>query len=94
MVSLIKYTSLKSCAGLGKQLWKLLRVARKNNIVPQWSLAEGVYIPKEAESQEIGSFRPISLLAVESVVWWDLANAYGSVPHALIKFSREFFSFT
>ena len=26
-----------------------------------------------------------------SVIWLDLANAYGSVPHALIKFSLEFF---
>ncbi len=26
-----------------------------------------------------------------SWVWLDLANAYGSVPHALIKFSMEFF---
>ena len=26
-----------------------------------------------------------------SVVWLDLANAYGSVPHKLIKFSLDFF---
>ena len=26
-----------------------------------------------------------------SVVWLDLANAYGSVPHALIEFAMEFF---
>ena len=26
-----------------------------------------------------------------SVVWFDLANAYGSVPHRLIKFSMDFF---
>ena len=27
-----------------------------------------------------------------SVVWLDLANAYGSVPHALIEFAMEFLS--
>ena len=26
-----------------------------------------------------------------SVIWLDLANAYGSVPHVLIKYSLEFF---
>ena len=26
-----------------------------------------------------------------SVVWLDLANAYGSVPHALIEYAVDFF---
>ncbi len=114
-----------------------------------WCSAEGVYIPKEENSVEIGSFRPISLLDVEgkillgvfaarmgkflldngyidtsvqktgipgfpgcvehtamiwhtiqvarveksdlSVIWLDLANAYGSIPHSLISFSMDFF---
>ncbi len=38
-------------------------------MVPQfWCQAEGVYIPKEANSEGIGSFRPISLLDVEGKV--------------------------
>ena len=107
-----------------------------------WNVANGVYIPKEQNSSDIGQFRPISLLNVEGkmffavlakrltkyllsngyvdsavqkggipgvpgclehasmiwdaiqrvksckgdlhVVWLDLVNAYGAVPHSLI----------
>ena len=111
--------------------------------------ADGVYIPKEANSSQINEFRPISLLNVEGkiffsvmasrltkyltengyidmsvqkggipevpgcvehasmiwetiqraksqkldldVVWLDLANAYGSVPHQMIQMTLEMY---
>ncbi len=146
----IPYKVYRKCTKLRKILWKLLKVAWRTNIVPEfWCQAEGVYIPKEVNSEGIGCFRPISLLDVEgkllmgvfagrmakyllengfidtsvqkagipgfpgcvehsamiwdtiqtaksnkqdlSVIWLDLANAYGSVPHSLISYAMEFF---
>ncbi|KAL2099527.1 hypothetical protein ACEWY4_003921 [Coilia grayii] len=146
----IPYKLYKHCPGVLKHLWRLLRVAWKNQVIPsEWQRAVTVFIPKEANSTTIGQFRSIALLNVEGkiffsilakrvtsylvsngyidtscqkagvpgfpgcvehsaviweqiqrakrerrdlhVVWLDLANAYGSVPHRLIDYALEFF---
>ena len=140
----VSYLLYKRCPKVLEWLHKIIRGAWKNQkISEQWMVAEGVYIPKEQNSTEIGQFRPISLLNVEGkiffsvmaarltkyltengyinssvqkggipgisgclehstmiweaiqrakseklnldVVWLDLANAYGSVPHQMIQ---------
>ena len=35
-----------------------------------WNVANGVYIPKEQNSSDIGQFRPISLLNVEGKMFF------------------------
>jgi len=146
----LSYRLLKKCPGVLKVLWRLLRVAwRQLNVHVNWCVAEGIYIPKEAESEGLTQFRPISLLNIEGkvlfgalakrmtkfalqnryintsvqkagipgfpgclehatmiwsaiqeakkekkdlhVIWLDLANAYGSVPHKLIEKAMVFF---
>ena len=146
----VPYGVFKKCKKLCHFLWVQLKVLWRINVVPEtWNKAEGVYIPKEENSQGISMFWPISLLDVDGkifmgifaarmasfllangyidtsvqkagipgspgcaehsamiwhtiqsakaskkdlfVIWLDLANAYGSVPHALIKYSLEFF---
>ena len=126
----------------------MLRSAWRNKKVStQWITADGVYIPKEQNSNTISQFRPISLLNVEGkiffmasrmtsyllensyldvsvqkggipgipgclehatmiwdaiqkaktgkkdldVIWLDLANAYGSVPHEMIHMSLQMY---
>lgn len=146
----IQYKVYKMCPGLQEVLLDLLRVIwRLESLPDEWTMADGIYIPKEEGSCEISQFRPISLLNVEgkiffgimakrltdyltvnglvdcsiqkaglpgfpgcvehtsmiwhsiqeaksdkrdlAVVWLDLANAYGSVPHRLIQYALEFF---
>ena len=146
----VSYKVYKYCPKLRLRLYLLLRDSwREKNVAERWSVAEGVYLPKEVDSKELNQFRPISLLNIDgkiifgilanriikfvqengyidttaqkagvpgipgciehaysiweaiqrckdeksdlSVVWLDLANAYGSVPHALILKSMEFF---
>ena len=122
-------------------IWKRGKIARS------WRYAEGVYIPKDEKSENIDQFRVISLLSVESkiffsiiarrlssfllsnkyigtsvqkggipgvpgclehtgvvtqlirearegrgdlaVLWLDLTNAYGSIPHKLVEVALE-----
>ena len=146
----ISYKVYKNCPSvLGILAGLLQRAWREGVVVVEWCLADGTWIPKELNSVQLGSFRPISLLNVEGkiffgvlakrttsfllknryidtsvqkagipgfpgclehaqmiwnslmtakrekkelhVVWLDLANAYGSVPHSLIEFALEFF---
>lgn len=138
------YKVYKNCPKLLMRLWKILRVFwRKGKIPEQWRRAEGVWIPKEEGSTQLDQFRIISLLCVESkiffstiakrlgsylarntyidtsvqkggvsgmpgcvehtgvvtqlireareqrgnlsVLWLDLANAFGSIPHNLVQ---------
>lgn len=138
------YEVYKNCPKLLLRLWKTLRVFwRKGKIPDQWHAAEGVWIPKEENSTQLDQFRIISLLCVESkiffsaiskrlctylikntyidtsvqnggisgmpgcvehtgvvsqlirearenkgnlsVLWLDLADAFGSIPHKLIQ---------
>ena len=146
----ISYKVFKYCDKLRSALCNLLQVLWEDKgLVDEWCKAEGVYLPKEANSEKIGQFRPISLLGVMgkiymgviarrtvnylqqngyidesvqkagipgipgcvehayaiwdtiqeakkekedlNVVWLDLANAYGSVPHALLMKAMDFF---
>ncbi|XP_052236077.1 uncharacterized protein LOC127847893 [Dreissena polymorpha] len=144
----IPYKVYKSCPKLLRRLWKLLKVVwRKGDVPVEWQRAEGIFVPKEEVSKDIGQFRTISLLNVEgkifmsvvarrlttfmtsngyidtsaqkggvpgfsgciehtcaisqlireakinktdlTVVWLDLANAYGTVPHQVIEFALK-----
>ena len=144
------YKVYKYCPRLRLRLFLLLKdMWKRKDVAERWAIAEGIYLPKEEESKEIGQFRPISLLNIDgkimfgivakriiafatengfidesnqkagipgipgcvehafsiwnaikeakdnkhdlSVVWLDLANAYGSVPHVLIDQAMEFF---
>ena len=144
------YKVYKYCSKLRIRLFLLLKeMWKRKDVAQRWAIAEGIYLPKEEESKEIGQFRPVSLLNIDgkimfgvvakriitfvtengfvdesnqkagipgipgcvehafsiwdaiqdakkykkdlSVVWLDLANAYGSVPHVLIEQAMEFF---
>ena len=51
-------------------LWVQLKVLWRINVVPEtWNKAEGVYIPKEENSQGISMFQPISLLDVDGKIF-------------------------
>ena len=142
------YRVYKNCPLLSRRLWRLHRTLWKKGTIPSsWGLAEGVFVPKEENSEGIPKFRPISLLSVElkiymsiisnritsymltnkyidtttqkggipgfsgclehnamiseiihhskakkkdlTMIWLDIANAYGSVPHQLIYTALE-----
>lgn len=146
----VPYKLYKNCPKVLELLWYLMRTIWKKQLIPsEWQRAVAVFIPKEANSTEIGQFRNIALLNVEGkiffsvlakrmtnyllhnnyidtncqkagvpgfpgcvehstmiwdqiqrakrdktdlhVIWLDLANAYGSVPHQLITYAMEFF---
>ncbi|RXN12199.1 reverse transcriptase [Labeo rohita] len=55
------------------RLWKALKVIwRRGKIAQSWRYAEGVYIPKEEKSENIDQFRVISLLSVESKIFFSI----------------------
>ena len=146
----VPYKVYKRCPQLRFRLYKLLKEAWKDKILAdKWCQAEGIYIPKEEDSQTLPQFRPISLLNVDgkifngiiakrmmtfllangyidetvqkaglpgtpgciehvntiwndiqeakkeksdlTVVWLDLANAFGSVPHQLMRKAMDHF---
>lgn len=45
---------------------------RRRKIAKPWRYAEGVYIPKEERSENIDQFRVISLLSVESKIFFSI----------------------
>ncbi len=144
----VPYKVYKNCPKLLHRLWRVLKVIwRRGKIAQQWRYAEGVCIPKEEKSENIYQFQVISLLSVESkiffsivakrlsnfllsnkyidmsvqkggmpgvpgclehtgmvtqlirearegrgdlaVLWLDLTNAYGSIPHMLVEVALE-----
>ena len=146
----VSYKVFKYCKNLRHSLFCMLRdLWDEKELVDEWCTAEGIYLPKEANAEEIGQFRPISLLNVTGkiyfgiiakrtvnflqrngyvdesvqkagipgipgcvehafgiwdsiqeakrdkedlhVIWLDLANAYGSVPHELLLKAMDFF---
>ena len=146
----VSYKVYKYCPKLRHYLFGLLqRLWDERELVEEWCMAEGVYLPKEANAEQINQFRPISVLCVAgkiymgilakrtvaylqsngyvdesvqkagvpgipgcvehaftiweeiqdakrekedlNVVWLDLANAYGSVPHELLMKAMDFF---
>ncbi len=146
----IPYKLYKSCPGVLKLPWTLMRITWTKQTIPsEWQRAVVVYIPKQQDAKTIEQFRSIAPLNVEGkmffsvmarrmtnyitennyidtscqkagipgfpgcvelasmiweqiqttkrekkdlhVIWLDLANAYGSVPHLLIAYGLEFF---
>ena len=61
----IPYKVYKNCPRLARLLWKLIKVIwRRGRLPEEWLKAEGCFIPKEEDSQELKQFRPISMLKV------------------------------
>ena len=146
----VSYKVFKYCDKLRHTLFTMLgELWDDKELVEDWCRAEGVYLPKEQNAENIGQFRPISIISVAckifmgilakrtvaylqsngyvdesvqkagipgipgciehafsiwdaiqeakktkeslNVVWLDLANAYGSVPHELLMKAMEFF---
>ena len=146
----VSYKVYKYCEKLRRILFRMLQdLWEKRELVEEWCTAEGVYLPKEENAEQINQFRPISVLGVAgkiymgilakrtvmylqsngyvdesvqkagipgipgcvehafsiweeiqdakknkndlNVVWLDLANAYGSVPHGLLLKAMDFF---
>ena len=146
----VSYKVYKYCPKLRTKLFLLIKeMWHRKDVAERWCIAEGLYLPKEADSKVLGQFRPVSLLNIDgkimfgilakriikfvtengyinesnqkaglpgipgcvehaysiwneiqeakrskndlSVIWLDLANAYGSIPHILIDQAMEFF---
>lgn len=49
----------------------------------QWRFVEGVWIPKEYDHKDISLFQANEGNLV--VLWLDMVNAYGSLPHKLVE---------
>ncbi|XP_069133240.1 uncharacterized protein [Argopecten irradians] len=78
----IPYKVYKKCPKLLHRLWKLMKVVwRKGRIPSCWQAAEGCFVPKEKNSKGEAKVNRGDL----TVVWLELANAYGTVPHKLIE---------
>ncbi|KAF7644984.1 hypothetical protein LDENG_00212670 [Lucifuga dentata] len=72
----VPYKAYKHCLRLLERLWRLIRVVwRRGRAAKQWRHAEGVWIPKEKDANDITQFRTISLLNVEGKIFFKiLAN--------------------
>ena len=69
------YKVYKNCPLLSARLWRLHGVLWKKKTIPSsWGLAEGIFVPKEENSKGISTFRPISLLSVESKIFWSIIS--------------------
>lgn len=69
------YKIYKCCPRLLKRLSKLLRTLWKKKLEPGlWTLAEGCFVPKEANSTTLEQFREISLLDVEGKIFWSIVG--------------------
>ena len=59
----------KYCSKLRIRLLLLLKeMWKRKDVADRWAIAEGIYLPKEEESKEIGQFRPISLLNIDGEI--------------------------
>lgn len=71
----VPYKVYKLCPQLLRRLWKILKLIwRRGKVVAQWRYAEGVWIPKEEGSCNIDQFRIISLLSVESKIFFKIVS--------------------
>ncbi|KAL1258987.1 hypothetical protein QQF64_009564 [Cirrhinus molitorella] len=71
----VPYKVSKQCPWLLRRLWKLLRVIwQRGKVAAQWRYAEGVWILKEEDSRNIEQFRIISLLSVESKIFFKIVS--------------------
>ncbi len=69
----VPYKLYKNCPKVLELLWYLMRTAWKRQLIPsEWQRAVVVFIPKEANSKEIGQFRNIALLNVEGKIFFSV----------------------
>ena len=61
----VSYRVFKYCNKLRHTLFEMLRALwEEKELVEDWCRAEGVYLPKEQNAENIGQFRPISIINV------------------------------
>ena len=66
----VSYKVYKYCDRLRHKLYLLLKeLWRAGDLVDDWCNAEGIYLPKEANAEAIGDFRPISILNVDGKIY-------------------------
>ena len=66
----MSYKVYKYCDRLRHKLFLLLKeLWREEGLVDDWCKAEGIYLPKEANAEAIGDFRPISILNVDGKIY-------------------------
>ena len=71
----IPYVVYKNCPRLVKRLWKILSSIWQSRDIPDaWTRAEGCFVPKELNSNNIDQFREISLLDVEGKIFWSIIS--------------------
>ncbi len=69
----VPYKLYKNCPKVLEVLWHLSRTAWKKQLIPsEWQRAVAVFIPKEANSKDIGQFRNIVLLNVEGKIFFSV----------------------
>ena len=81
----VSYKVYKYCDRLRHKLYLLLKeLWRNGGLVDDWCNAEGIYLPKEANAEAIGEFRPISILNVDGKIniHGYSRKANGGVPSA------------
>lgn len=67
----VLYKLYKNLPKVLELLWYLMRTAWKKQIIPsEWQRAVAVFIPREANSKDIGQFRNIALLNVEGKIFF------------------------
>jgi len=71
----VPYKVYKNFPKLLHWLWRALKViGRRGKITQPWRNAEGVCIPKEEKSENIDQFQVISLLSVESKIFFSIVT--------------------
>ncbi|KAI8493811.1 hypothetical protein Bbelb_281580 [Branchiostoma belcheri] len=99
----IPYKVYKKCPLLLRRLWRLLRRIWGKGVIPaSWKRAEGCFILKEKGGipgfsgclEHTGVLTQLIREAKSNksdltVLWLDLANAYGSIPHGLIQVALD-----
>ena len=66
----IPFLLYKKCSRVLKWLHTNLKLAWKNvHVINQWIVVDGVYAPREKNSNDIGDFCPISFLKVEGKIF-------------------------
>ena len=66
----MSYKVYKYCDRLRHKLYLLLKdLWKEGELLDEWCSAEGIYLPKEANAEQIGEFRPISILNVDGKIY-------------------------
>ena len=78
------YKVYKKFPLLRNKLFLLLREASQKKIVEEWcQLAEGIYLPKEENSADLGQFRLISLLNIDGKI------LFGIIGYRVIDYAKK-----